>query len=382
MDTRVSITKVENSIEAAVKKSISLVGGMDSVVNRGDEIYLKPNFVAPRNSSTGVTTNFEIIRVVAEEIRRCGGVPILFETPATEFDRDTVYDVLGVHSFANKNGIKIVNAPLDIIKVPVTKGNVFRALKIPQCLHKAKILNLPKLKTHVSAKMTCGMKNLIGLLPDSEKRRVHICGVHKSIADICNILKPILTVVDATTCMQGDGPTYGDKVNLNLIISGKDPLATDKVCSQIIALPWDQIEYIRLEDAKYDRHDVEVVGESLENIAVPFKIPYKTIFYHFSTRMIHILDVVFSVIFRQHLNHFLFNTGYFGTIPKINKDNCNACGDCINICPIENTIDIGTLKIDYKKCIRCLDCFFACDKQAITVKGFSRPESHRSTKIS
>ena len=37
---------------------------------------------------------------------------------------------------------------------------------------------------YMSARMTCGMKNLIGLLPDREKRRVHILGVHDVIADI------------------------------------------------------------------------------------------------------------------------------------------------------------------------------------------------------
>lgn len=374
VDCMVSIIKVERSIEATVMKSVRLAGGMESVVKEGDKIYLKPNFVAPRNSSRGVTTNFEIIRVVAEEVRRCGGTPILFETPAIEFDKKTVYEVLGVYDFANRTGIQLIDGAVDLMKVPVNGGSRFKSIKIPRMLHNAKIINLPKLKTHVSAKMTCGMKNLIGLLPNSEKRKVHIRGVHESIVDISQVFRPVLTIVDATTCLEGDGPTYGDKIDLGLIVSGKDPVSTDVVCSQIIGLPWENVKYLRLANGKHHRKDIKVVGESLADIEYPFKIPRKSVLYHSSTRIIHIFDVAFSKIFSQHLNQFLFSTGHFGTNPKIIREKCNGCCDCLRVCPIENVLDIETYKVDYKICIRCLECYFACDQKAIVIKGFSHPE--------
>jgi uncharacterized protein (DUF362 family)/NAD-dependent dihydropyrimidine dehydrogenase PreA subunit len=374
VDTVVSITKVEGSIENAVKKAISLVGGMESVVTKGDNVYLKPNFVAPRDSFKGVTTNLEIVRVVAEEVRRCGGIPVLFETPAIEFEKEKVYDVLGVYDFARKNEIGLMNGSVDFMKVPVPGGKVFKSLKIPRILHQAKIINLPKLKTHVSAKMTCSMKNLIGLLPNAEKRSVHIRGVHASIADICEVFRPILTVVDAITCMEGDGPTYGDKVDLGLIVSGKGTVSIDKICSQIIGLPWEEVEYIRLAAGGLNREEVKVVGEALADIKVPFKIPHKSALYHLSTRLVHIFDVLFSKLSSKHFNQFLYSTGHFGTNPRIMKEACNGCGDCIEACPIENVLNIETYEIDYKNCIRCLNCYFACNKEAIKVKGFSRPE--------
>ena len=374
METVVSITKVEHSIEKAVKKAIHLAGGMESVVGKGDKVYLKPNFVAPRDSSKGVTTNFEVIRVVAEEVRRCGGLPILFETPAIEFDNKTVFDVLGVFDFARQNKINLINGHFNVKRVAVAEGKAFKSLKIPEFLDKAKIINLPKLKTHVSAKITCGMKNLIGVLPDSEKRKVHILDVHESIADINKVFQPVLTVVDATTCMEGDGPTYGDKVDLGLIVSGKDTVATDKVCSQIIGLPWEEVKYLRLANRIFDK--VKIVGESITDVQSHFNIPYKSPFFHLCFRLIYIFDILFSKIFDQHLNQFLYSTGYVGTNPKIIKEKCNECGDCIEVCPIAGVINIENYKVDYKNCIRCLDCYFACDKHAIIVKGVSRPKEH------
>ena len=375
-DTLVSITKVEKNIESAVKKAINQVGGMDSVVREGDKIYLKPNFVAPRHSSTGATTDLEVIRIVAEEVRRCGGTPILYETPAIEFDKKTVYDFLGVYELAKRNNIELVDSKSDLISVPVPNGIVFKKVTIPQILRHAKIINLPKLKTHVNTKMTCGLKNLIGLLPDSEKRRIHIRGVDATVADLSKVFRPILTVVDASACQQGDGPTYGDKIDLGLIVAGKNMVAVDKICSQIIGLPWDEVKYLRLLDGHVSQSKIGLTGTPIEEITLPFNIPEKSSFYQFSTRMIHALDVIFSKIFSQHLNEFLYSTGYFGTNPKILRDSCDRCGHCLEVCPVEDAMDLDTYRVDYKNCIRCLDCYFACDKNAIAVKGLSRPDSH------
>jgi uncharacterized protein (DUF362 family)/NAD-dependent dihydropyrimidine dehydrogenase PreA subunit len=373
-NSKVSIIKVSDSIESAVKGAINLTGGMESVVKKGDTIYLKPNFVAPRKSSTGATTDLEVIRVVTEEVRRCGGNPVLYETPAMEFDRKNVYDVLGVSDFAARNGIGRVEEPVAYVKVAVPGGKVFKSLRIPGFLEGAKIINLPKLKTHVTARMTCGMKNLIGLLPDEEKRRCHIMGVHASVADICKVLSPVLTVVDAVMCLEGDGPTYGDPKEVGLIVAGKNMVSVDRICGRIIGLPPDGLEYIRLYYDGREPEDIEIAGESVEDVQAPFKIPEKSAFYHFSTRMIHVLDIPFSKIFPGHLNRFMFSTGYFGTNPKIIKERCDRCGKCIEVCPVDNALKLDSYSVEYKKCIRCMECYLVCNKKAIAVKGFSRPE--------
>lgn len=374
MDHVVSITKVRHSVEDAVREAMRLVGGMESVISNGDKVYLKPNFVAPRDSAQGVTTDFEIIRVAAEEVYRCGGIPILFETPAIEFDKDCVFDFLGVYDFAKENGIQIVNGSVERIKVPVPGGRVLKSLKIPKILHRAKIINLPKLKTHVVAQMTCGMKNLIGLLADSEKRKIHIRGVHATIADISKVFRPVLTIVDATTCQEGDGPTYGDKIDLNLIVSGKDMVSVDKVCSQIIGLPWEKVKYIRFLDSQRNSGSTRVVGEPVADVLVPFRVPQKSAFFDLAARLIYSMDAFFSNFFSTPFIQFLYSTGYVGTNVKLLKQKCDGCGDCLRVCPIEGVLNIERGKVDYKNCIRCLNCYVACKQKAIIVKGVSRPE--------
>ncbi len=375
--SRVAVIRINGNINSAVKRAIELAGGIESIVSPGDKVYLKPNFVAPRSSSTGATTDLEVIRAVAEEVRRCGCEPVIFETPAIEFDREKVYRFLGLREFALGNGIGIADDMGDLLTVRVPGGRVLKSLKIPQQLKDAKIINLPKLKTHVSAKMTCAMKNLIGLLPDCEKRRVHIRGVHEAIADISRVIRPVMNVVDAGTCMQGDGPTYGDAIETGLILAGQDMVSVDRACSRAIGMPQEEVpEYIKLLANGRGMPALDLVGDPLDGLVKPFRIPDKGAAFHTIFRGLYIADVVWSRFSNQPLNTYLYRTGWIGTNPRILWQQCNLCGDCVTACPEPGAIQLEQYRIDYQKCIRCLLCYEACRQEAIVVRGVSRPQQH------
>src|ERR1051326_2372995 len=103
----VAVTRTVDGIEAAAHRVIEQVGGMESVIRGAKIAILKPNLVAGRNAATGSTTNFELMKAVAEEVRACGAEPVLCETPGTEFDRDATYTILGIDKFCEENGIRI-----------------------------------------------------------------------------------------------------------------------------------------------------------------------------------------------------------------------------------------------------------------------------------
>jgi uncharacterized protein (DUF362 family)/NAD-dependent dihydropyrimidine dehydrogenase PreA subunit len=370
----VSIVKIQGNIDAAVRTAMEEAGGLKSLVGRGDEVYLKPNFVAPRSSSQGVTTDLEIIRVVAEEVRRHDGVPILYETPAIEFDRDQVFRILGVPEFARKNGIRISKALSELIKVDVPGGRALKRIKVPKLLYRAKIINIPKLKTHVCAKMTSAIKNLIGLLPHEEKRRIHVQGVHRTVADLPKVFQPIMTVVDAVNCLEGDGPAFGDRVEMGLIIAGQDLVAVDRVCSQVIGLSPEEVDYLRLADQRPFSRNIRIVGESLRDVSRSFRIPEKSALYHLASWMIYTLDIPFSRVSSRSFPEYLYSTGRVGTNPTIDKTRCDQCGECRSVCPVEGALDIENYRVNYSLCLRCLSCLPACRQQAILVKGVSRPK--------
>ena len=46
------------------------------------------------------------------------------------------------------------------------------------------LINVPVLKGHCQTKITCALKNLKGVIPNSEKRRFHTLGLHRPIAHL------------------------------------------------------------------------------------------------------------------------------------------------------------------------------------------------------
>lgn len=376
MDTeQVSIVKAKDNLSSAVIKSIELIGGIDSVIKKGDIVILKPNFVAPRRADTGVTTNLEIIKAIADEVKKCNAKPILYEFPGMEYDFENIYNFLGLDDFSRKNEIYIYKKQDEFIKKSVSKGGKIKNIKIPKILLKAKLINIPELKAHGITKISAGMKNLMGLLPNEERSKMHAYGIDQSIVDVNKIIKPCLTIVDATIVMEGDA-VYGNKVNLNMVISGKDVLSVDNVCCMILGVDSNEIKHVKLANREFGNKAIQILGDLLEQTGHKFRMPNRSFLYKFAYRLMYVIDIPFSRFYSVPFNKFLYSTGFIGTRVKINKDKCDKCMDrvCIAVCPIKDAISLSSYRVNGKKCIRCLKCFDVCPNNAIVVKGFSKPQ--------
>jgi uncharacterized protein (DUF362 family) len=144
------------------------------------------------------------------------------------------------------------------------------------------------MKTHVLARVTLGMKNLIGLYPGSAYCSVRSC-VHNDalarnspcvsfeILDMVKACTPGLTVIDGSMSMEGNGPSDGDLVKTDLIIAGTNPLATDMVAAHMMGFHKNEIATFAMairsgmKPASMDA--IEVRGESLEGVQMAFKRP-------------------------------------------------------------------------------------------------------------
>lgn len=368
----VSIAKVTNNISSALTSVLTPFGGLSSLVHKGDLILIKPNFVAPRTNETGTTTDLELVKSVAEEVHKCGGRPMLFEVPAIEQELNTVYEVLKIKEFTEKNGIEIYDQFDEIVKLKVP--NRRRKLRLSAVVQDAKIINIPKLKTHVIATFSAAMKNLFGFLPESERRKMHVLGIHRAIFDLNKVIKPILNIVDATTCMEGDGPVYGDKVTLNLLIAGTSTTAVDKVCCALVGIDTKDVGYLKLAQQKVGDFGVVIHGEPLSFPVTIFRRPRSTAAYKLWTRLSFALDEIWVRITGKTLTGILYSAGVMGTRPFFDWSLCNQCEECLKVCPVNGALNVQSRSIDYSHCIRCLNCFFVCTLNAITVKGLTKPQ--------
>jgi uncharacterized protein (DUF362 family) len=105
-------------------------------------------------------------------------------------------------------------------------------------------------------------------------------GTSTAIVDMVKASKIGLNVIDASTAMQGQGPSLsqgGELVKMNLIIASVNPLAADIVAANAMGFDSNEIDTFKwalkagMKPAKLD--DIQIVGEKLATVRKQFKKP-------------------------------------------------------------------------------------------------------------
>src|SRR4030066_2476293 len=151
MEGSVSIVKCqtddEKEVLKALRRSIDLIGGIQSFVKRGDRVLLKPNLLYGKAPEKAVTTHPSIVKGMIQIVREAGGVPFIGDSPS----------IGSLARVAEKAGIKRVaeetKCPLKEFDDPIAPkdrgGKFFKHLEIDRSVLEADVvINLPKWKTH------------------------------------------------------------------------------------------------------------------------------------------------------------------------------------------------------------------------------------------
>jgi uncharacterized protein (DUF362 family) len=307
----VSIVRIKNyNTGAAVEEAIQLLGGMETVAASKERIMLKPNLASndPRS-----TTKPEVIHALATLMKKAGKVVSIGEGSAAADgfnavagkiyrlkDPDKlndmqqfVFDRLGYTGLARSLDVPLVNLHTgEMVEVELPGGLAYQKLTIHRALTEIDLLcSVPMMKTHVLASVTLGMKNLIGLYPGSVYRTVR-AGVHDhaadagspgaafEILDMVRTNKLGLVVIDGSTAMEGNGPSDGMLVPMNIIMAGTNALATDMVAANVMGFePEDIPTFVwahktGMQPQSLD--EIEIVGEKVSSVRQNFARPQLT----------------------------------------------------------------------------------------------------------
>jgi uncharacterized protein (DUF362 family) len=246
--------------------------------NKTSKILIKANFNNDLNALTGNSTDLRIIVSVLESLQKRGYKDItLADGPNCGVNHIgiDVFSRLCLDKIAEKYKIKLKNLNKEEGKfVELTTGSA-RLAKI--CLDSDFIINLPKLKTHVEAKMSLACKNYIGTFIGTEKRSIHD-NLPANIVRIAEIIKTDLIIIDGLIAMEGRGPGDGTPKKVGVILSGHNPFLMDLLCSKLIGLDYKEIPFLKIaiEKKHISQEDIKII-EMTERIA-KFKPGEKTLF--------------------------------------------------------------------------------------------------------
>jgi uncharacterized protein (DUF362 family) len=312
----VSIARIKNgNIAFAVEEAVDLLGGIKAVTEGREKIMLKPNLVYPDRACT---TKPEVIKALAHIMQKAGkevmigegsasapGINMIdgeqFRTNKTALlnsMQQQVFDSLGYSDLAQSMNIPLVNLHTgEMVQIPLKDGLFLKSLKVHKSLDDIDLLcSVPMMKTHVLATVTLAMKNLVGLYPGSVYSTVRSWlhtraadagspGVAWEVVEMNRAIKTGFCLIDASSAMEGNGPSDGTLVDMGLIIAGTSPLAVDMVGATIMG--FDHRDIPTLEWAHKSGmlptslSDIEVRGLPIESVVRKFKrpevIPWKAI---------------------------------------------------------------------------------------------------------
>lgn len=244
----------DSDVEAAVRAAVAHVAAAEGLQVRGT-VLIKPQWdyyslgwnaglraPAPGwSESRGPFTPYtdpRVVTVLIRCLRERGASRVvvgdgpLHETPARWFAERTGLD----------RAVREAGGELDCfeeeprVEVEVPDARALPRVALPRIAAECDLLvNVPKLKTHPMHGLTLGLVNLYGLVPHEERHRIlKQPQFAYAMVDVAKALGgKTLTVVDAIIAMEGDGPRLGDPVPLNVIVAGRDPVATDTIAALV-----------------------------------------------------------------------------------------------------------------------------------------------------
>jgi uncharacterized protein (DUF362 family) len=226
----------------------------------GQTVVIKPNLVVPQPSTSGATTDPQVVQAIVDLCLAAGATEILIvEAPLP--GKGPYWGPCGYAAIFTKSAypqvqlVNLVSGTYVLTPVP-GGGYAYQEMWVPSLVMQPNtfFVSAGKLKTHVDAVATLTMKNLVGLASETAyaqpvasgfpRHDLHERGIDLSIMDL-NLVRPVdFAVIDGVWGMEGQGPISGTPVNTNVVLAGLNPVAVDRVALNVMELPQDSVTYL------------------------------------------------------------------------------------------------------------------------------------------
>jgi len=223
----------------ATKKALEAMGGISRFVKKGQRVVLKPNMSFARTPEFSATTHPLVVATVAQACMNAGAQQVLV-LDHTLHRAELCLERTGIQEACkNISGVHVlaIQERKFYREIKIPQGKVLERVEvIKEVLEAPVLINLPVAKSHSATGVSMGMKGLMGLIWDRESFHSQY-NINQAIADLGTLIKPQLTILDATRALTSGGPGGpGEVKEPNLIIAGIDPVAVDSYGVSIV--PW------------------------------------------------------------------------------------------------------------------------------------------------
>jgi len=306
-------------VKAALREVLAPLGGLEAFLQPGQTVLVKPNLLSAHPPEHAVTTHPSVIRAIVQLCEERGAARIwVGDSPSGMHEESVLYCRTGMTQAVA--GTRAELKSWVVRQVPRECGE--DVLPVPEWLAEVDVVvSVAKLKTHTLTTMTGALKNVYGLVSGLAKTRFHTrypspAAMSRFLVRVHATLPPALTVVDAVTVMEGNGPSMGRPASLGVLLAGTDAVAVDTIGCEAFRIAPASVPMIRMAAEQglgcMDPRSIRAVGSGVTRLRGARLKP------SLSRWLQRVPEPLFGL-----------GTGAFQLRPGIHERLCQACGVCV-----------------------------------------------------
>jgi len=246
-DTHLVVVRGE-SPTALVQTALRALGGIEQFVKRGNDVIIKPNICSAYHSyEYAATTNPEVVATLVQLCLGAGAKRVRVMDNSFAGTAVVAYNRSGIAEAVQQAGGEMeLMSRMKFLETEIPEGRDIKKWRVYTDVLDADVLiNVPIGKHHSLARLTLGMKNLLGVVVDRNKLHINL---DQRIADLNSLVRPTLTLIDAVRILMNHGPTSGDLNDVklaNTVIASQDIVAADAYAATLFGLTGVDIPAVR-----------------------------------------------------------------------------------------------------------------------------------------
>lgn len=267
----------KGNLKESIETSVSLIGGIQKFVKKGETVLLKPNYntADPYPGSSDP----EFIRAIIEMLYEAGAGKVIVGERTAFLHSRKVLEKAGIIKVAmdagaevrvfGKDGWRVLFDRKGWRHVRVNGGKFLRRVSVArEALEIEKIVYAPLIKTHHAAEFTGAIKLSMGFVkPLFDQLMFHAKSLCEKLAELMLVVKPDLIIMDARKVFIKGGPAKGVLREPNLILASNNQVAIDVEGVKILqSYAGNTLEDRSVWEITQIKHAVEMgLGPSSEN---------------------------------------------------------------------------------------------------------------------
>ncbi len=236
--------------EMLVAKVLGALGGIKQFVKPGAKVVVKPNIGWDRNPAQGANTHPRVVMALVKQALDAGASKVMvFDRSCNDSRRCYTNSGIAeaVESIGDRRAVCEFVDNRKFVPVKIEKGVLVAEWQFyKDALDADCYINVPVAKHHGLSRLTLGMKNVMGVI-GGQRGEIHQ-SIGQRLADLNTVIRPNLTVIDATRILLRHGPVGGDLADvkvLDTLMASTDPVAADAYATTLFDLKPDAIESTR-----------------------------------------------------------------------------------------------------------------------------------------